>query len=871
MKRKLLLFLLLSPLFVAAQIDNPYDHTGAQFATQGTDFWVAFPRTFHGLSPNKSRLYVVSERDCDVTVSAPWLGWERTVHIIRRQMCGPDTNYIEVPQAYSRFSDTITIPTPLDHFADFSNVSMNFPQPRAFHVTSTDTISLFIWIHSLGVSTALNVLPTELLRDEYVVQVYPKIYIDNDARVDTTTITPFPHLDFFNHQYIIRQMSQIIDIVGVEDSTVVDIVLNDWDFLNRKKGDTITLTLNAGQLYHINGGEVREKYYPLFAPYFSYYDIRWSSHLTDTLHQPYITNYNFAGDTMRLDTFIVDLSGTHIKSHDCKPFAVFEGGSIVFVPREPIDSNDIDDPGTCDMVLEQSIPIRFAGTRFLIPTILDSKQIFTRITGLQDNTDITVIEAHRGASDSRHLTVNKGQTVWFMMTYEEGPLFIETSHPAIVKVYTRESENLISKRGDESGFTVIPEEWWHHGQINYGTITEKDEFNNRQRRLHSLYIFSRTEDVASLRIDDYPVASYFNTIRGTPFSYARFAPSHSFNSEGTHHIESLTNRRFMAVQSSVATEEAAVFNLPHLQSTGLTLYINERSADSIPADTLWCHFEHINFRAVNRRPADSLYWDFGDGTRLALSHRQPDFYEPVPHTFPAAGRYTVQAIFTYEKEGCFTIPNDTLSVTLLFTGHVDSTITDTLCEGTYTFRGEEFETTGIYKLTTYRTLTGCDTLWTLDLTICPHCYWTSDTIAPDELPYVFNGVTFGTEAIDHPIYIPISDNCDSIIYYTLVVIPHWGEPPLDSTWVLVPNIFTPDLSTNNLFAVTCSHHIRQIEVMLFDRRGDFVYKFDGLTGHWDGTHDGRPCPQATYVYYIRYIDSKDNAWKTLTGTVSLIR
>ena len=46
MKRKLLLFLLFSPLFVAAQIDNPYDHTGAQFATQGTDFWVAFPRTF---------------------------------------------------------------------------------------------------------------------------------------------------------------------------------------------------------------------------------------------------------------------------------------------------------------------------------------------------------------------------------------------------------------------------------------------------------------------------------------------------------------------------------------------------------------------------------------------------------------------------------------------------------------------------------------------------------------------------------------------------------------------------------------------------------------------------------------------------------
>ena len=48
-------------------------------------------------------------------------------------------------------------------------------------------------------------------------------------------------------------------------------------------------------------------------------------------------------------------------------------------------------------------------------------------------------------------------------------------------------------------------------------------------------------------------------------------------------------------------------------------------------------------------------------------------------------------------------------------------------------------------------------------------------------------------------------------------------------------------------------------------------QFDGLTGSWDGTHEGVPCPQGTYVYYIRYMDNHDAAWKTVKGTVTLIR
>ena len=89
-----LLTTLLLTASLHAQQNDPYDQRGVQFAAQGTDFWVCFPRTYNGFSENHSRLYVVSERDCDVTVSNPLLDYSQTVHIMRREMCGPDTNYM---------------------------------------------------------------------------------------------------------------------------------------------------------------------------------------------------------------------------------------------------------------------------------------------------------------------------------------------------------------------------------------------------------------------------------------------------------------------------------------------------------------------------------------------------------------------------------------------------------------------------------------------------------------------------------------------------------------------------------------------------------------------------------------------------------
>ena len=66
--------------------------------------------------------------------------------------------------------------------------------------------------------------------------------------------------------------------------------------------------------------------------------------------------------------------------------------------------------------------------------------------------------------------------------------------------------------------------------------------------------------------------------------------------------------------------------------------------------------------------------------------------------------------------------------------HYDSSFSVTLCEGDYQFRGREFSFTGEYEVTTYWTPSGCDTLWHINLTICPHCIEYSDTVREDRLP-----------------------------------------------------------------------------------------------------------------------------------------
>lgn len=95
--------------------------------------------------------------------------------------------------------------------------------------------------------------------------------------------------------------------------------------------------------------------------------------------------------------------------------------------------------------------------------------------------------------------------------------------------------------------------------------------------------------------------------------------------------------------------------------------------------------------------------------------------------------------------------------------------------------------------------------------------------------------------------------------------------PILKSELFFPNIFTPNLSTNNVFR---AYHadITGFEIWIYDRRGDLVYHSTDINEGWDGTHDGTPCMQNAYVYKCRYTEvTNPGGHKTRTGTVVLVR
>ena len=89
--------------------------------------------------------------------------------------------------------------------------------------------------------------------------------------------------------------------------------------------------------------------------------------------------------------------------------------------------------------------------------------------------------------------------------------------------------------------------------------------------------------------------------------------------------------------------------------------------------------------------------------------------------------------------------------------------------------------------------------------------------------------------------------------------------------LFAPNVFTPSLSTNSTFRIQGTG-ILEFHITIYTREGQLVFSSNDIDSEWDGTHNGEPCPQANYVYHIRYRGrSMPDGWQTATGSVLLLR
>jgi gliding motility-associated-like protein len=107
-------------------------------------------------------------------------------------------------------------------------------------------------------------------------------------------------------------------------------------------------------------------------------------------------------------------------------------------------------------------------------------------------------------------------------------------------------------------------------------------------------------------------------------------------------------------------------------------------------------------------------------------------------------------------------------------------------------------------------------------------------------------------------------------YYKVTVSSHIGNsscPVSDSIFVrnvcaprvFVPNVFTPDGTTNKNFKVFGSHYTN-FKITIFSRWGEVIFSSEDLdfmnNVGWDGTYKGRAMPMGVYTYII-YYDGED--------------
>ena len=89
--------------------------------------------------------------------------------------------------------------------------------------------------------------------------------------------------------------------------------------------------------------------------------------------------------------------------------------------------------------------------------------------------------------------------------------------------------------------------------------------------------------------------------------------------------------------------------------------------------------------------------------------------------------------------------------------------------------------------------------------------------------------------------------------------------------IYAPNIITPSRHDNNYFQVM-GNSLLDGEIWIFARRGAQVWHSTDLNDRWDATMDGKPLPQGTYTYTLRYRQVKEpDVWLRKIGTVTVVR
>ena len=425
MKKTLILFLLgcLSfPVFAQS------------VSTQGKEFWLSFMHNGYYDRDNKLgvtlQVIISAKRDCSGTIANSLAQWSQSFSV--------EANGVT----------TITIPTEVGYH-DGNNYEIT--SGKGIHILADDTISVYCANIADYSFDASFVLPIDGLGDSYIIQCAQQSSLSS------------PGLN----NYKVQNQTSAFLIVATEDNTVVNITPA-ADLLGgtHPAGSTFSVTLNAGQTYHVRSVRTGEER---------------------------------------------DLSGTRVTADDCKKIAVFNGNTLT---RLPVNLS-----GTAgfEHVFEQAMPVRSWGRKFVVT------QSLTRSRDI-----VKIVSAANGNEISRNGTViatlNACETCEFFLNATEASCFLETSKASAVYLYNTSASD-DRANGDPSMVWIAPVEQ-RIDEMTFTTFSGNSGLTQIDN--HYVNIIVGTEDADKVYLDGSLVpASEFSHVNGNAeYSYARKPITH---------------------------------------------------------------------------------------------------------------------------------------------------------------------------------------------------------------------------------------------------------------------------------------------------------------------------------------------------------
>lgn len=757
----------------------------------GTDFWLTF---LNNANSSDLMVYISGPRSCNVSLTTPCGSYSKDTTVVPGVVTA-----VSLPQSLAL------------------NVLTDEVQCKGVRVTATDTVSVYIAAQGAFSYDESIVLPTQVLRDRYIVQSYSA--------------------DHGGSEFV---------LLAVEDSTWVDIYLTDNSSDGHSAGGMTTVLLpQAGYTYMLSTGPESDTT--------NRGDFSGTRVETRDCKRLAMFNGNYC-------VYIPDeptgYSCDHVMEqaipNDCwgRNFIVASSGSDYFYDRVRVTA------------LESGCEVRKNGTymttlnagefyeyRMVINMYTQGVDYITTTTPASVN--LYFASSRNGFGDPSMVTISPLDQAVKNITFNSSSTLATNTHYVNVVVRTSDLSYIrldgntlmqsfvpVTANRDYSYATIEVADGSHTLRMVGGAGFVAYAFGMGAHESYAYTIGSKMEDVSRrLVINDINVNDMSQLVfcngehltmmvdgleEGSECHWNFGDGSHATGSEVTH-----TYNRAGTFHVSVEISENDTFCFPRTNSIQTTIKI-------VRNDTT----------RITERVCDPYYvW------------QNDTCWETGVYDFNTTNQWGCDSLLLLSLQ----VYSDTQYVTL-YEG-CDSVVLD----------GTVYYADQLAPLGEYTDQWGCDSVCLAQIRVrqSTHSVHEVNIMDGDTIVWI-DGIPYSEETDSPTVVYQGVNGCDSVVQLHLHLIMAPVPPPVDSSTLWVPNAFTPNESTNNTFGIFCNDVI-EAHVWIFNRQGAYITDFDGLSQTWDGRRNGVPCKADAYVYLIEYVVKNNPQYRhRKVGTVTLI-